>query len=60
MATNAKNKAAHVATYVVVSPLEHDLVRYEPGEKLELDAARAAPLLFHTVKPADETKAPAA
>lgn len=54
MAT-AKPKAAHadntVQTYTVVSPLEHDLVRYEIDEEVELTAAQAAPLLGHTIEP---------
>lgn len=39
------------ATYLVTSPLEHDLELYEIGSEIELTEAEAAPLLEHTVKP---------
>lgn len=53
MATAKKD--AVKASYEVTSPLEHDLVRYEVGETVELTEAQAAPLLDRAdpvVKPA--------
>jgi hypothetical protein len=51
MATARKTAAekAEKATYVVVSPLDHDQVRYALGEEVELTEAEAEPLLGHTV-----------
>ena len=52
------SKAAQAAakgtskTYKVISPLNHDLEDYAPGDQVELTEAEAAPLLGHTVKPA--------
>lgn len=53
MATAKKTAAADAAkaTYVVISPLEHDQVLYEIGEEVELTDAQAEPLLGHTVRP---------
>lgn len=59
MAT-AKPKAAAADTtvqvYTVTSPLEHDHVRYEIDDEVELTAAQAEPLLGHTVKPKPKGK----
>ena len=44
-------------TFDVISPLDHDQERYEPGEQVELTEAQAAPLLGHTVKPVAEKPA---
>lgn len=51
---------AKTASYTVISPLVHGVLvkdkpvetRYEIGETVELTEAEAAPLLGHTVKPA--------
>ena len=43
MATAKKDTTK--AAFEVMSPLEHDLVRYEVGETVELPEAQAAPLL---------------
>lgn len=57
------SKAAQAAakgtlkTYEVISPLQHDLESYAPGDPIELTDAQAAPLLGHTVKPAAEKPA---
>lgn len=36
--------------YIVKSPLEHDLARFEIGAEIELSEKDAAPLLGHTVE----------
>lgn len=53
-----ENAAPGTDAYEVLSPLEHDGVRYAIGERVQLTAAQAAPLLGHTVKAVvpDETK----
>lgn len=53
MATAKKTASANApkATYIVTSPLEHDLERYEVGAEIELTEDQAEPLLGHTVKP---------
>lgn len=38
------------AVYSVISPLEHDLVRYAPGDDITLTDAQADRLLGHTVQ----------
>lgn len=54
MATNKKDKApAAKASYVVTSPLQHDMELYQVGDPIELTDAEAAPLLGRAVKPAD-------
>lgn len=45
-----KAEAAVQALYEVVSPLNHDGESYAIGDQVELTAARAEPLLGHTVK----------
>ena len=45
------NATAEVAgaDHLVLSPLDHDGERYEPGDTVHLTPAQAAPLLGHTV-----------
>lgn len=40
--------------YSVISPLEHDKKRYEPGDVVDLSEAAAAPLLGRVVEAAPE------
>lgn len=47
----ARGADAPKATYIVTSPLEHDLERYEVGAEIDLTEDQAEPLLGHTVKP---------
>lgn len=46
----AREQAEQAAVYSVLSPLDHDGVRYAIGETVELSEAQAAPLLDHTVE----------
>ena len=41
----AIKKDEPLKTYTVLTPVDHDLVRYEPGDAIELTAEQAAALL---------------
>lgn len=45
MATRKPKTDAPAKTYTVLTPIEHDLVPYAPGEPIELTEDLAAPLL---------------
>lgn len=49
-ATKASKADQARARYEVTSPLDHDQVRYEIGETVELTASQAEPLLGLAVK----------
>jgi hypothetical protein len=58
----AANEQSAPVPYTVLSPLEHDGRRHEPGAEVALTPEQAAPLLGHTVAPledAPEDPAPA-
>lgn len=42
--------SAEKATYVVISPLQHDKKDYQVDDEVELTEAQAEKLLGHTVK----------
>ena len=45
MATSRPKKDVPLATYLVLSPLNHDQIDYAAGETVELSSDQATPLL---------------